>query len=76
MCLSLLQMKEKVASQVPGLAVVRTRKELAWISPYMSEREVGIVNFVIELRRNGRARDQGSHLPVMPWIEAIIEGCL
>ncbi len=31
MCLSLLQMKEKVASQLPGLAVVRTRRELAWV---------------------------------------------
>jgi len=73
MCLSLLQMKEKVASQVPGLAVVRTRRELAWVGPYVSEREVGIVNLVIELGRNGRARDQESHVSVLPWIEAIIE---
>jgi hypothetical protein len=53
-------MKEKVASQVPGLAVVRTQRELAWISPCVSGREVGLVNLVIELGRNGRARDQGS----------------
>jgi hypothetical protein len=57
MCLSLLQMKEKVASQVLGLAVVRTRRELAWVGPYVTEREIGIVNPVIELGRNGRARD-------------------
>jgi len=57
MCLLLLQMKEKVASQQPGLAIVRTQMELAWISPYVSGREVGIVNLVIELGRNRRARD-------------------
>jgi len=51
-------MKEKVASQAPGLAVVRTRRELAWISLYVSGREVGIVSLVIELGRNGRARDK------------------
>ena len=62
MCLSLLQMKEKVASQVPGLAVVRTQRELAWISLYVSGREVSIVNLVIELGRDGRANDQGSHV--------------
>jgi hypothetical protein len=48
--------KEKVASQVPGLAVVRT---------HVSGREVGIVNLVIELGRNGRARDQGSHMSAL-----------
>jgi hypothetical protein len=48
-------MKEKAPSQFPGLAVVRTQRELAWISPYVSGREVGIVNVVIELGRNGRA---------------------
>ena len=58
-------MKEKVASQVPGLAVVRTRRELAWISPCVSKREVGIVNLVIELGRNGRARDPGRHVSVL-----------
>jgi hypothetical protein len=57
MRLELLQMKEKVASQLSGLAVVRTRWELAWVGPYVSESEVGIANLVIELRRNGRARD-------------------
>jgi len=57
MCLLLLQMKEKVASQQPGLAIVRTQMELAWISLYVSRREVGIVNLVIELGRNRRARD-------------------
>ena len=50
-------MKEKVASQVPGLAVVRTQRELVWISLCVSGREVGIVNLVIELGRNRRARD-------------------
>jgi hypothetical protein len=73
MCLSLLQMKEKVASQVPGLAVVRTQRELVWVGPYVSERDIVIINLVIELGRNGRARDQGSHVSVLPWIEAIIE---
>jgi hypothetical protein len=57
MCLSLLQIKEKVASQVLGLALVRTQRELAWVSLYVSRREVGIVNLVIELGRDGRARD-------------------
>jgi hypothetical protein len=36
MGLSLLQMDEKVASQVPGLAVVRTRGKLAWVGPDVS----------------------------------------
>lgn len=67
MFLSLLQMKEKVASQVSRLAVVRTRGELAWVGPYMSRREVGIVDLVIELARNGRVRDQGSHVSTLPW---------
>jgi hypothetical protein len=34
MCLSLLQMNEKVASQVPGFAIVRTRRKLAGLGPY------------------------------------------
>jgi len=59
-------MKEEVASQVPGLAVVRTRRELAWVGPYVSDREVSIVNLVVEFRRNGRARDQGSHVSTLP----------
>jgi hypothetical protein len=53
MCLSLLQMKKKVASQVPRLTIVGTQKELAWISLYVSGREVGIVNLVVELKRKG-----------------------
>jgi hypothetical protein len=57
MYLSLLQMNEKVALQVPGFAVVRTRRKLAWVGPYVSGREVGIVNLVIELGRNGKTRD-------------------
>ena len=57
---------------MPGLAVVRARKELAWVSPYVSDREIGIVNLVIELRRNGRAGDQGSHLSALPYIRAFI----
>lgn len=32
----------------------------------------GIVNLIIELGRKGKARDQGSHLSALPWIEAII----
>ena len=39
----------------------------------VSEREVGIVNLVIELGRNRKARDQGSHVSALPWIKAIIE---
>jgi len=54
---ALLQMNEKVASQLPGLAVVRTRKKLAWVGPYVSRREFGIIDFAIELGRNERARD-------------------
>lgn len=57
MYLSLLQMNEKVASQIPGFAVVRTRRKLVWVGPYVSGREIGIVNLVIELGRNGRTRD-------------------
>jgi hypothetical protein len=57
MCLSLLQIKEKVASQVPGLTIVRTWVELAWISLDVARREVAIINFVIELGREGRAKD-------------------
>ena len=49
MCLSLLQMNEEVASQVPGFAVVRTGRKLAWVGSYLSGREIGIVNLVIEL---------------------------
>lgn len=56
MCLQLLQMNEKVASQFLGFAVVRTRRKLAWVAPYVSGREVGIVSLVIELGRNGRTR--------------------
>ena len=67
MFLSLLQVKEKVASQDPRLAVVRTQRELAWIGPYISRGEVGIVNLVIVLGRSGRVRDQGSHVSTLPW---------
>jgi hypothetical protein len=38
----------------------------------MSDGEIGIVNLVIELRRNGRAGDQGSHLSALPYIRAFI----
>jgi hypothetical protein len=58
-------MKEKVDSQVPGLAIVRTQREFVWIRLYVSGREVGIINLVIELGRNGRARDQGSYMSAL-----------
>lgn len=50
-------MEEEVASKKPGLAVVRTRKELTGIIPYVSGREVGmgIVYLIIEFRGNRRA---------------------
>jgi hypothetical protein len=72
-------MKEKVASQLPGLAVVRARRELAWVSPYVSDREIGIVNLVIELRRNGRAGDLGSHFVCVALDQGVYKcsgGCL
>ena len=53
MCLSPLQMNEKVSSQVPEFAVIRTRKKLAWVGPYVSEREVGIISLVVEFGRTG-----------------------
>jgi len=51
-------MEEEIASKDPGLAVVRTRRKLAWICPYVSGREVSIsiVNLIIEFGRNRRAR--------------------
>jgi len=66
-------MKEKVASQFPGLAVAKTRRELAWVCPYVSNREVGIVNLVIKLRRNRRARDQVNHVSVLQPTKAQID---
>jgi hypothetical protein len=49
-------MEEEVASKAPGLAVVGTRRQLTWISPYVSGREVGIsiVNLIIEFGRDRR----------------------
>lgn len=57
-CILLLQMEEEIASKDPGLAVVGTRRTLAWICPYVSGREVSIsiVNLIIEFGRNRRAR--------------------
>jgi len=39
--------------------------ELAWISPCLSGKEVGIVSLIIELGRNRRAGDQGSHVSAL-----------
>ena len=41
-------MNEKVISQLPGLAVVRTRGKLVWVDLYVSGREFGIIDFVVE----------------------------
>lgn len=56
-------MEEEIASKDPGLAVVGTWRKLAWICPYVSERElsIGIVNLIIEFGRNRRARIWSSH---------------
>jgi hypothetical protein len=52
-------MKDEVASKEPGLAIVRTRRELTWISPYVFRREVGIsiIDLIIRFRGNKRARE-------------------
>jgi hypothetical protein len=52
-------MKEEIASKEPGFAIVRTRRKLTWISPYVSGGEVGIgiINLIIGFRRKRRARE-------------------
>jgi hypothetical protein len=49
MRLPLLQVEEEVAAQSPGLAIVGTQEKLAGVGPYMSKRQGGIVDLVIEL---------------------------
>jgi hypothetical protein len=50
-------MEEEIVLKEPGLAIVGTRRELTWISPYVFGREVGIsiVDLIIRFRGNKRA---------------------
>jgi hypothetical protein len=53
------QIEEEIALKEPGSAIVGTRRELTWISPYVLRREVGIsiVYLVIRFRGSKRARE-------------------
>jgi len=60
----LMQVEEEIAAQTPGLAVVWTQGKLAGVGPPVFKGQGGIVDLVIELRRNqeSAASGWGGHL--------------
>jgi hypothetical protein len=59
MYMVLPQIEEEIALKEPGSAIVGTRRELTWISPYVFGRETGIsiVGLIIRFRGNKKAKE-------------------